>query len=190
MKKILLLISLLFMFLTVDVYAVDKPEVTDHEVVKIYMFWEDGCGYCENAINLFNDLEDEYAEYFEVIGIDVYDGSNNTLFSDIQSMLGETTGVPYFVIGEEIIKGYSESGIISLALEQYQNDDYKDVVGPYAEAKTGYALASLEEVCKAKGINYWNATKVENPNDAIIVAGIFIILIGGMGYLVFAPKKK
>ncbi|MFI3261028.1 MAG: hypothetical protein R3Y13_04895 [bacterium] len=190
MKKLLLVMLMIMLLTTTNVNAMDKPELTDREPVKLYMFWRAGCGYCEMALELFNDLEDEYEDYFEIVTIDVESGSNGTLYGYISEMLGDSGGVPYFVAGESHMAGYSETAVIELALEEYTNDDYYDVVGNYAKGVSGYELGDLEDACEAKGIPYWNAEAKDNSSDNVVVTAVFVVLLGSIGYLIFSPKKN
>lgn len=190
MKKLLLILSLVLMASTFDVSAAEKPEVTDHEKVTIYLFWMESCGYCEMTIEMFNELEDEYEDYFEVVTINVNEDNNVTLYDYFADLLGDSGGVPYMIVGDQHIAGYSES-IVDLALEEYQNNEYEDIVASYVESSSAiYALEDLEYACDIKGIDYWNSESPTTTIGSYIAIGVFALLIGGMAYLVFIPKKN
>lgn len=172
-----------------SVSATDLPEVTDHEVVKLYVFWKDGCSWCELAIETLNEIEEEYLEYFEIVTINVSEGDNGVLYQYITSLLGEATGVPYFVVGDQENEGFNETTIIEMALEEYQNEDYVDVVGNYVDVTTGYDLEDLEYACDIKGITYWNASEKDTVSGYVVL-GIFVVIVGSLGYLIFIPKNN
>lgn len=190
MKIKILFISLLFMVAINSVSAVEVPEVTDHETVKLYMFWRDGCSACESAIEALNEIEEQYLDYFEIVTYDIYDGNNMDLLDYLETTLGGSSAVPYFVVGEQYLVGYNLDTLLEMIFEEYQNDDYVDFVGTYADYVGDYTAEGLEHACEVKGIDYWNAEETDHSADAYIVAGIFIILFGSIGYLVFSSKNK
>lgn len=188
-EKILILCLAFFMFFT-TVNATELPEVTDHEIVKVYLFWRDGCSYCEALIESLNEVEETYLDYFEIITIDVYEGTNGNLYDYISELLGDSGYVPYTVIGENHVSGYDLDSIIEYALAEYQNEDYDDVLGDYIDVTGGYDIEDLEYACDYKGIDYWNASEEDSSTSSIVVAGICILVIGVLGYLIISPKKN
>lgn len=187
-RKIVMLYLIMFMGIS-NVFASDLPEVTDHEKVKINLFWRDGCGYCEDAINLFNELEAEYKDYFEFVTFDIAESGNMDLLNYLEETYGGSGAVPYFMIGDESIVGFSETKVFDLAFEEYQNAEYADVVSEFMSLGGSYTPETLEDACVKKGITYLNGEKKEG-SDGLVIAGIFIVIIGAVGYLVLMPNKK
>ena len=201
MKKIILsLITAIMVFMLVPVTeAAEKPKVTDHEKVTIYIFWGNGCPNCTNAINYFYNLGDEYADYIEFETYEVWHNSNNSSFAqEVASSLDhELKGVPFLVVGKEYISGWGDSvgeTMINYALDYYQDKNYKDVVKE-AEEKTEYELekTSLKDAYELEeSQNNTNTTQPEvegGKYDALIIIGIFVVLIGGFAALVVVGKK-
>lgn len=212
MKKIFLSIVTIFMaFLMVsNVSAIEKPKVTKHEKITIYIFRGDGCGHCANAINYFNELGDEYDDYFEVKTYETwYNSNNNKLGKAVAEKFDyEFEGVPFIVVGEKYVGGFgSTTGetLIEYALDYYQDKNYKDVVKEtlkkidYEVEETSIEDAINEENKKNENTNentnenssvenYGNTTS-SNKNDTIIVVGLFILLIGGIAGLVIVGRK-
>lgn len=152
--------------------AKDETEVVENEKINVYLFWGQGCGYCEAAKEFFSSIEEEYGKYFELVDYEVwYDKNNNALKeSVVEYFKDDVTGVPYIVIGETTFGGYAsdfDEDIKDAIVEAYEDDDYVDYV--------------------AKII----AGDIETPKsyDTLIVIGIFVVIIGGFGALVYFSRK-
>lgn len=199
MKKVLLSIVTLMMLLTIPfVDAKEKPKVTDHEKVTIHIFWGNGCPNCTNAINYFHNLGSEYEDYIEIKTYEVwYNQDNNKFAVEVADLLDhELEGVPFLVVGEKYVSGWSDSvgtELIDYALDYYEDKNYKDVVKK-ALKDTEYEVTetSLEDAFQEE--NNENTTAGQQKTepgkyDTIIIIGIFIVLIGGFAGLVFASKR-
>jgi len=201
MKKVILSVITIIMVLMMIPFAeaAEKPKVTDHEKVTIHIFWGNGCPNCTNAINYFYGLGDEYADYIEFETYEVWYNSNNNKF--VQEVAGlldhDLEGVPFLVVGEEYISGWGESvgeSMINYALEYYQDKNYKDIVKEAAE-DTEYeiektSLKDAYELEENKSNTNTPQPEVEGGKyDAIIIIGIFVVLIGGFAALVVVGKK-
>ena len=69
MKKfIVLFIGVITLLFATNVKAskIELPEKTDHEKVKVYLFWSSTCKNCHNLISYFGDKYDAYEDYFEI----------------------------------------------------------------------------------------------------------------------------
>ena len=191
MKKLFIgLFATCGMFCTTFVNAETLPEVTDHEKVKLNIFWRQGCGACEAALNSLNDNEEKYLDYFEIVTYDINEGNNMELLTYLENELGGENSVPYFVVGDEHMVGFNEESLYALALKEYENPEYEDFVSKYAESKGGFSKETLEDACNKKNIQYWNPTKSEHKYDAYILGGIFAVLFAGFMYLIISPKKN
>jgi len=201
MKKVILSVITIIMVLMMIPFAeaAEKPKVTDHEKVTIHIFWGNGCPNCTNAINYFYGLGDEYADYIEFETYEVWYNSNNNKFAqEVASLLDhELTGVPFLVVGEEYVSGWGESvgeSLINYALDYYQDKNYKDIVKEAAK-DTEYEIekASLKDAYEVEANENENTnTPVETEGgkyDAVIIIGIFVVLIGGFAALVVVGKK-
>ena len=186
MKKIVLsFIAFLSMFLFTNTVLAD-------EQVKVYMITKDGCSGCEAAYSYFDELEDKYPDLFELVPFEVFDinwnfnsDELNTLFTKVYKYFGEDTSsasTPTIVIGDYHVLGLPNDRelVYNAILEAKENG--KDVVSEIAKKEN----LNLEE------LKYDRSTKKETTGgkyDALIVIGIFVILIGGFAGFVIIGKK-
>ena len=138
MKKILLfIITLLFFIPVVGAAEINKPKVTNHEKVNIYLFWASWCPHCHDFISYFSDKYEEYSDYFEIITYqldseyEINNQGNNELLTAVRKELGNNSnGIPFIVVGNWYKVGFGSDGsdIIKEALLAYQESEYEDVV--------------------------------------------------------------
>ena len=172
-KSILSIIAILVaIFFPLNVLAKEKEEV--NEPINVYLFWGNGCGYCEAAKEFFVSIEEEYGDKFDLVAYEVWnDEKNQALEQAVAEYLGEeVSGVPYIVIGEKTFNGYSseyDEDIIEAIEDEYENDDRIDVL----------EKIDAGEVSKSSEKNY----------DTLIVIGIFAVIIGGFGALIYFSRK-
>ena len=109
MKRIfgLFLALVAALFLVNNASAIEKPEVTDHEKIKVYIFRGSGCSHCHDALTFLYGLDGEYDDYFTVVSYEVWGNENNaTLAQDVAAKLGDKFGgVPYIVVGSKSFAG-------------------------------------------------------------------------------------
>ena len=149
-KYLILTIILLFPF-----YAKAKT-------VDIYFFYGEGCPHCAAEEKFF----DSYLKNNDDVILHRYEVWNNSdnarLMSEIGSLLGRSPmGVPYTVIGEDVIEGYQENITdqeIKSYVNIYKNKDYVDRVGEYI--KTGTRIEKQEEVKPKKDDNKKEDSKI------------------------------
>ncbi len=193
LTKIFLTITSLFFITMASVKAaklnIDVPEVTDHEKVTIYLFRGDGCPHCNDFLTFFNAHADQFKDYFEIVAYETYNDENNRSLKALVDEKVENTesGVPFIVYGNQYKVGFGSDGtdLIKNVLAMYEDDEYEDVVQEVIKENDVEAHPeTLEEACLKEGI-----TK-ETRNDGLVVAVIFLVLIGGFAALVLASKKK
>ena len=97
--------------------------------INIYLFWGDGCGACANLKEFFNNLDDSYNKYFNLIKYEVwYNDENYELMHKVGDYLNQTYyAVPFLVVGDEIIIGADDAKkeyILERIVEEYNNDRY------------------------------------------------------------------
>jgi len=199
MKKIILsVITMMMLFVMMPlVKAIEKPDVTDHEKVTIYIFRGEGCGHCQHAISYFYSSGDEYADYLEVKTYEVWKNANNaSLATDVAKEVGTefTGGVPLIVVGEKYVGGFGDGTgeeLVQYALDYYQDDEYKDVVKEMLANKTyDETLETLEEAAISEGLISSSQNDQDGGKyDVLIIVGIFVVLIGGFTGLIIAGKK-
>lgn len=83
--------------------------VFEDDKVNVYFFWGDGCPVCENQINFFQKLEEEYKEHYNFYGFEVWKNEENAkLLTELSEKLNYTVkGVPFTIIGEKYFSGFS-----------------------------------------------------------------------------------
>lgn len=95
--------------------------------VNIYFFWGDGCPHCESEFAFFDSIESEYGDYYNLYTYETWKNEENAeLLKTFAAAMGvEARGVPYTIIGEEVITGFSDSSkedILSAIEIQSQSD--------------------------------------------------------------------
>lgn len=199
-KYIIALILALGIVLMPSVKAASLPKKTDHEKVKVYLFYSSSCYHCHDFIEYFSKRYVDYLDYFEIVTYQV-DSSvdNSNLMVEAGRAFGDSendlAGVPLIVIGSEFHqRGFGTDGtnIIDKALEEYENKDYKDLVSELKEKTESNATGkTFLDACKVVG------TKCKDPeekepflSDGAVVGIIFGILVLGFGGLVLYSRKK
>ena len=199
MKKFLKLfvITVLAIFVVGTAKALEKPEVTDHEKINVYIFRGSGCSHCYEALSFLYGLNGEYDDYMNVVSYEIWENQNNaSLAKDVAKKLGEELqGVPYIVVGNRSFAGFGESTgteILETVIKGYKSKKYKDTVASVIKAGN-YDVTSqtLQEAAYAEGITEVAPTKVEEEkDDTVVVFVIFAAVIAGVAALVFSSRKK
>lgn len=187
-----------FVLIGTNVKAIEKPEVTDHEKINVYIFRGKGCGHCYNAVTYFYGLGDEFKDYFNVVTYEVwYNEGNSSLGKAVANELGKTfSGVPFIVVGDTSFGGFGDgtgAEVIKEALKAYQDKDYKDIVAKVQKSKKFEVKEeNLEQAAYSEGITDVEPTIIEeeSSNDTAVVIIIFAVLLGGFGALIYSSRKK
>ncbi len=124
-KKVLLLLILLFVFLPTGVRAQNE--------VNIHYFWGVGCPYCNSAKITLDELVKEYKN-ITVYDYEIYNSAKNRqIFKDVGKLLNEdVAGVPFMVIGKETIVGFNTAttpNLLKQIINYYSQNAYQDIVG-------------------------------------------------------------
>lgn len=178
MKKYLLLLFSLFIFLPINCFALaddyedvlyEKLEVEKKEdVVNIYLFYSNTCPHCAKEEKVLNQLEDEYGDKIKVFRYEVNDDVDNLLLMyDVKELLnveGSKAGVPFTVIGKEYYLGYSE----------WVGNDLEEQIRHNLE------LDSQEETVVEKGkVNLPLLGEVNAADTAVGVAAVILGFVDG-----------
>ncbi len=177
MKKILkifIIFSLLFSF-----------SVNAKEKVTLYFFHGDGCPHCaEEQTDLIDDLKKDSSINVEEIEV-WHDSENKELLDKVISAYGSRSGVPYNVIGDTTIIGYSESNgeKIKRAIEYYKTHEYTDEI---KKIKNGEKVQINDQFSKEEEKTDQEQTidvpiigKVNLKNISIMSAAVLIGLVDG-----------
>lgn len=159
MKKILnyiLVALLIFLFMPLGTRAA--------EVINIHLFYGNGCPHCahekEFLEEYLKDRDDVKLYKYEVW----YDSDNQKLLSEVQEKLNnKQSGVPYTVIGDKVIIGYSE-GVTDVNIKKYI-DNYKNDISSYRDY-----VGEITGISKAPSSNNNkdNNKKVKEKEDSKI----------------------
>ena len=112
--------NIIFVILTIVMLI--PFNVKADEKIKIYLFYGDTCPHCAEEEKFFNEyLEDK--ENVELVMYEIWNNKDNQkLLSKVQKKLDKkANGVPYLVIGNNVIVGYSE-GITDVRIKKYVED--------------------------------------------------------------------
>lgn len=162
------LVILLLMPFTVLAEGKDK--------INVYIFKGEGCGFCAKALTFFEELDDEYKSYFNLVEKEVWsDEENAEQMQKVANHFNENVqGVPYIIIGDKTFQGFDEEEYgeeIKAAIKSsYENKDgsYKDVVATI-----------LSEGTIAK----------EDNNSAVTII-VIIAAIAGIGFLIYMARDN
>lgn len=174
MKKIIYGLILFFLMLA----GVSAKEIT------IHLFYSSTCPHCAEEKEYLNELINEK----DNIKLDMYEVTTNKENSDLldlvkQSFNCTSDGVPYTVIGEVGLLGFSsntKSQIVHF-VEKYQTEDYIDVVEAVKEKGNAINLDKIEETKKEQ---YEKVTipflgEIESKKVSLPLISIIIGLIDG-----------
>lgn len=148
------------------------------EKVKVYLFYGDGCPYCENAMTFLENLDSKYKDKIELVKYEVWnDQENSELLTNVASTLGEeVSGVPFIVVGETSFGGYSEE----------YDQSILDAIDSELEKEEPYDI--LEHV-DSNGSTTGSNNSDSSSNDLVVYLSLAIILIGVAGLIVYAKKS-
>ena len=152
MKKLLLLLLLLI---------IPINTVSAKEEINVYVFYGDGCSFCEKLLSYMSTLEndDEYNDKYELVAYEVWhDSENIKLKNEVGKYFNyESNGVPFYIIGENYFVGYSSDNnekIKNTIISEYNKQNYIDVVdkvikdnklNPHPKQKTSYIVDITDE---------------------------------------------
>ena len=149
--KILLVVLAAILLIPFGVFAEEKNENVEaiseekavDKQVNLYFFNGNGCGHCANAEAWFEEIENEYGKYYNLVSYEVwYNKDNNRLMQKVAELRGEDSGsVPYIIIGNQSWVGFDEDykeEILSKIKSEYEQDpadryDIMNYVGPLLE---------------------------------------------------------
>lgn len=130
MKKYLNLALILILMIIFIPFTANAEE----KVINIHLFYGDGCPHCAHE----KEFLEEYIKDNDNIKLYTYEvwynKDNQQLLAQVQDKLNnKQSGVPYTVIGDKVLIGYSD-GITDKSIEKYvssylDSDNYRDYVG-------------------------------------------------------------
>ena len=126
-----------FMVFADDTEATPTPTPAETEEtpskVNVYLFRGEGCPHCEEMLEFFDSIEEEFGQYYTMNTYEVwYNQDNADLMEEVADTLGvKVTGVPFLVIGDQTWNGYASSydaEIEAKILSEYNSDSRYDVM--------------------------------------------------------------
>lgn len=147
-KKIKILLLLFVLLFPLNVFAEEK-------VVNIHLFYGSGCPHCAAEQKFLDsylkDKENVKLNKYEVW----YDESNQELLKKVQEKLqNKASGVPYTVIGDKVLIGFSETNTpdkIKTYVDEYLNsDDYVDPISDIIAGKSDNNQKATKKNVKKK----------------------------------------
>lgn len=142
MKKVLLILSLLIIFI---------PKVHADEKAVVNVFYKESCIHCKDLHSYLDELSEDvsYKDMFKVNYMEVSDKKNGELFEKVRSYFNvSSSGVPFYVIGEAYNVGFpnpkSEDEYMKKQFEA-RSKEIKDMIkSAYANDETNI----VEEIKK------------------------------------------
>ena len=181
MKKVLLILCLLtsMVFLPKNVFASDT--------ITVYLFRGETCSHCEDALEYINNHRDLIPENVEIVTYEVWENEENAILMDTVADLLEVDkstnyGTPFFVVGNEYVKGYGTGTWEELFnyAEDYANEGgYEDVVARTIE----------DEKLEVESLTLDDLYSEPSLVVTIVVYCIFgAIVLGFIAMIVFSRK--
>lgn len=138
LKKIILnIIIILLLILVGKIKAIELPLKTNHEKVKVYLFYSRGCPHCHEFIKYYLKIEEEYRDYISFLALEAFHNDNASLDIIVRDKLNiNEQGVPLIVIGNFNKVGFVENygaKLLDVALQEYQNENYQDIVNKISQ---------------------------------------------------------
>lgn len=183
MKKILLILVTLIL-LPINASAAEQK-------VRIYLFRGYNCEHCESALNYMDANRELIPDNVEIMTYEVWENDNNEKLQDkVADQLNvdktKNYGVPFFVIGNDYIKGYNDGTtfkeVLAIAKEYTSGKkEYQDVVEEIR----------LKENIEAKSLSLDDLFSKPSTMVTIIVYSVFgVIILGFLGMILFSRKRS
>lgn len=130
----------------------NKDYKESDDQVTIYLFRGLGCDYCRAFLKFLNEISVEHGDKFKLVSFETWYNEENAMLMDEISTFLElpADGVPYIIIGEQVIPGYVEDydeDIVSTILGEYEaknnNNKNNDVFYKYEKELKAQARAEM-----------------------------------------------
>lgn len=175
MKKILKLFLLILVMLVVI-----TPVNAKNKETNLYLFYGDGCPHCEKAKEYLNTIKNNYSN-FNIIEYEVwYNKDNQELLNKVKDKLNvkTKTGVPFMVIGDKYIIGFSDLNKSDLKnkIEYATTNNVSDII---AELNQDVKIDSFNKVTEDTTFSLPFIGEVSAKSVSLPVAAILIGAIDG-----------
>jgi glutaredoxin len=114
--KIVIITISLFAFL--GIYTSSSSYAEEGKTVPIYLFYGEGCPHCAKEKKFLELLKEKYKEQISVKEFEVYYNQENAeIFASIVKSI-DVAGVPFLIIGESYLAGYTDDETTGAAIEK------------------------------------------------------------------------
>lgn len=178
LSKILLVFLLISLILPLKTFA-------DSNKINIYLFYGESCPHCKEL----EEFLEPYLKENENVILNKYevwnDKDNQEKLNEVRKILNDNSnGVPYLVIGNNVITGYDSEFTperIKNTINYYQNIEYKDKVGIYLGTTTEEKENEKNDIKKYEDeeINIPILGKKKGKEVPILISAIIIGLVDG-----------
>lgn len=180
MKKFLnKLLILLFCLTLVPTFVFAEGEKVETEEkkqpIQIYEFYGSSCGYCAALNSWFDSIEEEYGDYFDLVKYEVWASEENTaLMNEVAKAFGDSiNGVPYLIIGDYTVNGYSEDDNEALL---------QNIIAEYEKNVDERDTTALDVI---------NNFKFEKDEPNPLVVGIIVVaVVAVLGFIIFKARQE
>ena len=176
MKKCFKVLLFILLFIPCIIFAREKD-------LNLYLFYGDGCPHCkalgEYLDSYLNDKNNIHLYKFEVW----HNDDNLKKLNEIINMMGTSdAGIPYLVIGNNVIIGYDEEYTpdrINNTINYYSNVSFKDKVGIYLGLVKDEGETDSEKKYNDDEINIPIIGKKNIKDVSILLSAVIIGLVDG-----------
>lgn len=135
MKKFSKILVVVVCLLLTGCNDIDFKDIPNKEPINIYLFYGDGCKFCEKLMVYFEELEETYGNYYNLVKYEVWNNEENRILMDKvgEELNVSTSSVPFLVIDQEVIVGYggtdeSNKKIKNEIAKAYNSSNFVDIV--------------------------------------------------------------
>lgn len=173
-------LKLLLLMLTTFFMVGNISQVNAKEKVNVYLFYGDGCPHCEHADEFLNNIEEDYKEKFNLVKYETwYNEENAVLMEAVAAKLDVAAeGVPFIVIGDKSLGGYSEE----------YNDQIRDMIVKAYDNQIDI-MDNIDVKGNISGESKKSETNTTETNKYLVFASLLIILVGSAGLVLYAKKS-
>ena len=178
MKKIIYIILFSILLIPNIIFALGKD-------INMYLFYGDGCPHCKQLKEFLNVYLDEKPN-IRLYQYEIWhnEDNRNKLYGVMDILNDPNGGLPYLVIGNNAIVGYSD-GITDKKIKNtvnfYENMEFKDEIGIYLglveEEKEVLPEVKYEETIEELAVP--NRLKTIVKNSPLILSSMLIGLVDG-----------
>jgi len=180
MKKFLIILFALLLVIPVNVNAESQKE----KAIDIHLFYLSTCPHCKSEMEYLDELKDDYN--INIHKYEVTNQENNNLLIKVQEIIaGRSNNVPYTVIGNKYLIGFSNTRKLEIKnlVKAYSENNYIDVVGGISDGSiTADNYADIKEELEVKideKVDIPFLGEVNPKNISIPLAAVLIGIVDG-----------